>query len=77
MNAVDMKRQKQYVKDSLSLALKELKMAQEGKIQLENARDPFIGKSCSIWERKSGSSDDKKELSTAALPTPQYKKRKF
>lgn len=35
------KRQKKLVKDSLTRALHEVKLAQEGKIQLENARDLF------------------------------------
>lgn len=34
-------RQRSFVKDTLSQSLKELKMAQEGKIQLEDARNLF------------------------------------
>lgn len=35
------KRQKKLVKDSLTRALHEVKLAREGKIQLEDARDLF------------------------------------
>lgn len=34
-------RQKKFVKDSLTTSLQELRMAQEGKIQLKDARDLF------------------------------------
>jgi hypothetical protein len=38
---VETERQKSFVKETLSQSLKELEMAQEGKIQLEDARNLF------------------------------------
>ena len=44
MCAVDTERQKKYIKATLSQALRELRMAQVGKIRLEDARDLFTMK---------------------------------
>lgn len=41
MSAVDKEQRKEYVKATLSQALKELKMAQDGKIQLDDVHDLF------------------------------------
>ncbi len=38
---IETEKQKKLVKDSLNNALNEVKLAQEGKIQLEDARDLF------------------------------------
>lgn len=38
---VETERQRSFVKETLSQSLKELKMAQEGKVQLEDARNLF------------------------------------